>query len=64
LRDDLTQREHEVLELLAQGLTNREIAQRLVISPKTTEHHVSQILSKLGLRSRVEAAAFVAGRPS
>ena len=62
LRADLTQREYEVLELLAQGLTNREIAQRLVISPKTTEHHVSQILSKLGLRSRTEAAAFVVGK--
>lgn len=62
LRADLTQREHEVLDLLAQGLTNREIAQRLVISPKTAEHHVSQILGKLGLRSRTEAAAFVVGK--
>jgi ATP/maltotriose-dependent transcriptional regulator MalT len=62
LRASLTQRESEVLELIAQGLTNREIAQRLVISPKTTEHHVSQILSKLGLRSRTEAAAFAAGK--
>jgi DNA-binding CsgD family transcriptional regulator len=64
LRAELTQREYEVLALLAQGLTNREIAQRLVISPKTTEHHVSQILSKLGLRSRTEAAAFVASKLS
>lgn len=62
LRADLTQREQEVLDLLAAGLTNREIAQRLVISPKTTEHHVSQILSKLGLRSRTEAAAFAVGK--
>lgn len=54
----LTQREAEVLSLVAQGLTNRQIAERLVISAKTVEHHVSQILGKLGLRSRAEAAAF------
>lgn len=54
----LTQREGEVLALLAHGLTNRAIADRLVISVKTVEHHVSQILGKLGLRSRAEAAAF------
>lgn len=54
----LTQREQDVLALLAHGLTNREIAERLVISAKTVEHHVSQILGKLGLRSRAEAAAY------
>ena len=56
----LSRRESDVLELLARGLTNREIAERLVISPKTAEHHVSQILGKLGLRSRAEAAAWLA----
>ncbi len=64
LRETLTQREAEVLSLLSWGLTNREIGERLVISPKTVEHHVSQILGKLGLRSRAEAAAFaVSHRP-
>jgi DNA-binding NarL/FixJ family response regulator len=59
----LSQREEEVLSLLAYGMSNREIAARLVISAKTVEHHVSQILSKLGLRSRAEAAAYVTNRP-
>lgn len=53
----LTAREQEVLTFLGQGLTNREIAERLVVSPKTVEHHVSQILSKLGAKTRAEAAA-------
>jgi ATP/maltotriose-dependent transcriptional regulator MalT len=62
--DSLSQREAEVLALLAHGLSNRAIAERLIISAKTVEHHVSQILSKLGLRSRAEAAAYAASRPS
>jgi len=60
LRQPLTRRETEVVTLLSQGLSNREIADRLVISSKTVEHHVSRILDKLGLRSRAEVAAFVA----
>jgi len=48
----LTQREHEVLALLADGLTNHEIADRLVISPITARNHVSNILTKLQVRSR------------
>jgi DNA-binding CsgD family transcriptional regulator len=56
--DVLSRREQQVLALLAQGFTNAEIAERLVISVKTAGHHVSNILLKLGLRSRTEAAAF------
>lgn len=59
----LTDREREVLRLLTQGLTNAEIADRLYISTKTAGNHVSSILTKLGMRSRVEAAAFAALHP-
>jgi DNA-binding NarL/FixJ family response regulator len=52
----LSSREVEVLALLADGLTDREIAAGLVISPRTVESHVSAILRKLGVRNRAEAA--------
>ncbi|HET6166872.1 MAG TPA: AAA family ATPase [Marmoricola sp.] len=52
----LTAREAEVLEALCEGLTNAEIAQRLYLSPRTVDHHVSSILAKLGVSTRAEAA--------
>ena len=56
----LSRRETEVLRLLGDGLSNREIAERLFISPKTAEHHVSRIYAKLGVSTRAEAAAYAA----
>jgi DNA-binding NarL/FixJ family response regulator len=52
----LTPREVEVLVLVREGLRDVEIADRLVVSPRTVGHHVSAILAKLGVRSRIEAA--------
>lgn len=55
---DLSEREQEVLILVADGMTNLEIAERLVLSPHTIRNHVSSILSKLALRRRSDAALF------
>ena len=58
--DAISSREREVLSLIAQGMTNRQIAEKLVISENTARNHVSRILDKLGLARRSEAAVFAA----
>ena len=57
---NLTRREGEVAYLVARGLTNREISEKLFISERTVDHHVSNILKKLGLHSREQVAASIA----
>jgi HD-GYP domain-containing protein (c-di-GMP phosphodiesterase class II) len=54
----LTDRQIEVLRLVAEGLSNREIAERLVVSPRTAEHHVQDVYLKIGTSSRAAAALF------
>jgi len=58
----LTRREREIAGLLAEGLSNREIAGRLVISQRTVETHVDHVLNKLGITSRAQVAGWVAGQ--
>ncbi len=57
--DELTEREREVLELVAEGLSNQEIGDRLGLAEKTIKHYMTNILGKLQVRSRVEAALLV-----
>ena len=61
-RDGLTSRERQVATLVAEGLGTRQIAERLVITEGTVRVHVERILSKLGLHSRVQLAAWVLQR--
>jgi DNA-binding NarL/FixJ family response regulator len=61
-QDDLTAREREVLALIAEGATNKEIAAKLVVSENTARNHVSHILGKLGFSRRSEAAAYAVRR--
>jgi DNA-binding NarL/FixJ family response regulator len=56
----LTPREHEVAQLVAEDLTNRQIASKLFLSERTVETHISNILNKLGLSSRVQLSRWVA----
>jgi two-component system, NarL family, response regulator DevR len=56
----LTEQERKILELVAEGLTNRQIAERIHLAEKTVKNYVSSILSKLGMQRRTEAAVFMA----
>lgn len=58
--DELTEREREVLELVAEGLSNQEVGDRLGLAEKTIKHYMTNILGKLQVRSRVEAALLAA----
>ena len=58
--DDLSMREREVFDLLGEGLTNREIAERLFLSEKTVKHYVTMVMQKVGARHRVEVALMAA----
>lgn len=60
--DALTAREHEVLTLIADGLSNKEIAERLVLSVKTVDHHRENIMRKLNLHTRVELTRYAIGK--
>ncbi|MBB4969156.1 response regulator [Saccharothrix violaceirubra] len=60
--DALTEQERRVLHLIGEGMTNRQIAERLFLAEKTVKNHVTSVLSKLGMERRTQAAAFVARR--
>ena len=58
LRATLTEQEHKILELIGEGLTNRQIAERMYLAEKTVKNYVSALLAKLGLSSRTQAAIY------
>ena len=59
----LTRRERQVADLIAEGLSNKQIATKLVIAPRTAEGHVEHILTKLGFNSRTQIATWAAADP-
>ena len=59
--DGLTERERQVLDLIADGCTNRQIAERLFLAEKTVKNYVSALLAKLGMQRRTQAAVYGAG---
>ena len=61
--DGLTAQEQKILELIGEGLTNRQIAERLYLAEKTVKNYVSSLLAKLGLSSRTQAAIFATKHP-
>ena len=60
LLEQLTEQEHRILDLLAEGLTNRQIAARMYLAEKTVKNYVSNLLAKLGMDRRTEAAVYAA----
>lgn len=60
--DALTEQERNVLNLIGEGMSNREIAQRLFLAEKTIKNHVTSVLAKLGMRRRTQAAAWIVRR--
>jgi len=61
--EGLTAQEHRILELIGEGLTNRQIAERMFLAEKTVKNYVSSMLAKLGLTSRTQAAIFATKHP-
>ena len=62
IRDSLTPSERKVLDLIGDGLSNREIGEKLGVAEKTVKNHITSLLSKMGLQRRTQVAAWVAGQ--
>jgi DNA-binding NarL/FixJ family response regulator len=61
LLSELSDREIGILNLVSEGLSNKEVAKRLALQEKTVKHHMTRVLAKLGVRNRTEAALFLHG---